>query len=109
MAREPKGSLVGTDTFRSGAKSLHRSQLYEKNMGETSIERSGLVRTESPLSGNLLLSTMNTTHKVRDPIAGSLLVYQGRHAIVQAPLQKQQFQFSRSLYLTKDIDVTIQT
>ena len=30
-------------------------------------------------------------------------------AVVTAPIQKQQMNFSRNFYLTKDVDVTIQT
>ncbi|GAX76703.1 hypothetical protein CEUSTIGMA_g4149.t1 [Chlamydomonas eustigma] len=108
MTREPKSLLLGTDTFR-GSKSLYRTQLYDKNAGDTVIERSGLVRTDSPISGNLLISTVNSTHKIRDPITGTTLKYKGGTALIQAPLQKQQFQFSKTFYLTKDIDNTIQT
>eukprot|EP00955_Chlamydomonas_euryale_P113340 366212-Chlamydomonas_euryale.AAC.4 len=101
-------AMSGTDTFRGVAgASLLRSTLYSKNPGETSIDRSGLVRTESPISGNLLISTGK--HAVKDPIAGCTLNFLGDRAITAAPAQKQQMLHSRNLYLTKDIDVTIQT
>jgi len=102
--------LVGNDTFRGTLGStLLRTELYQKNFGNTTIDRSGLVRTDSPVSGNLLLSTKSKTHKIRDPIAGCTLKYVGAQATVTAPVQKQQMQFSKQFYLTKDVDITIQT
>lgn len=109
--REPGCSLMGTDTFRGtgSASTLSRTLLYGKNMGDTTRDQSGLVRTDSPVSGNLLVHAHGSTHAVRDPIAGSTLRYHGNTAIVTAPVAKQQLKMSRNFYLTKDIDVTIQT
>ena len=79
---EPFHTLVGTDTFRGIATQaqLSRTQLYEKNTGDTRIERTGLVRTDSPVSGILMLHAQPHRHAVKDPIAGSTLQYHGSKA-----------------------------
>ncbi|KAG1657221.1 hypothetical protein FOA52_011509 [Chlamydomonas sp. UWO 241] len=102
-------AMSGEDTFRgTNGSSLLRSTLYEKNSGDTRTDRCGLVRTQSPVSGNTLLSTTSGASTVKDPISGSHLHFSGSTAEVRTPAQKQQFLHSRNLYLTKDIDVTIQ-
>lgn len=85
-------------------------QLYEKNAGEYTIDKIGLTRTNSAVSGNLLVSTVNKNRSgVRDPMSGTPLRYVGAQARVTTPMAKQQMLYSRSFYLTKDVDISIQT
>ena len=61
------------------------------------------------MSGNTLVSTVNQSHRLRDPIAGAVLHYSGQRVVVSAPLQKQQLLHSRTFHCAKDVDVMIQT
>lgn len=101
----------GMDTFRGTGldSSMLRTGLYQKNEGDYNVERSTLTRTDSPISGNMLISLMRTDHKIRDPIAGATLKYTGDRAVVTTPVQKQQQHHSKQFWLTKDVDITIQT
>ncbi len=111
MNRTAPVALVGMDTFRGGeaGSTLFRTQLYDKTNKETTTDRSGITRTASPISGNLLISSASASKDLKDPIAGTTLRRQGGKATVTAPVQKQQFLNSRKFYLTRDVDVTIQT
>lgn len=102
--------LLGTDTFRGTANStLMRTALYNKNGGDIDVHKSGLLRLESPISGNLLVSTASAQQKLRDPISGTNLRYAGGHAVVTTHAMKQELVCSRKFYVTKDVDITIQT
>lgn len=100
---------VGTNTFRGTRGSTFlRETLYAKNEGSYATDSQQLRRTDSPISGNLLVSRESMSRKLKDPISGTLLRYSGGRAQVTAPLMKQELNRSKEFYLTRDIDVTIQ-
>ena len=78
--RDPDFLMVGTDTFRGTMGStLLRTQLYAKNEGEHRVFRDGLQKTDSSISGNLLVSAKsmnqnvsNSTFLSRAPLAEQL-------------------------------------
>ncbi|KAJ9519869.1 hypothetical protein QJQ45_014581 [Haematococcus lacustris] len=107
--REAGSSLptLGTDTFRHTRSSLLRTSLYNKNDGAVT-EVLGTTRTSSPASGDMLL-TVSRSQRVRDPLTGATLSIKGGHAQVTTPVQKQQMRFSKQFYVTKDVDITVQT
>jgi len=98
------------NTFRGtlGA-SMLRGTLYQKNTGDVAQDELGLVRTSSPISGSLLLSRSTAHGHVKDPMTGTTLHRQGATAVVSTPVQKQQLRFSKKFYLTKDVDISLQT
>lgn len=109
--RDPEFLLLGKDTFRGVGpdSTMLRTELYNKNEGHHTVKHDGLARTESAVSGNILVSAHQRKDKIRDPIAGCSLRIHGDRATVTAPATKQQFAFSKKFYNTKDIDLTIQT
>lgn len=97
IASLPPGMTVGTDTFRGtglfrGTTSGElRTQLYQKNAGEVRHDlTAGLVRTDSPISGSLLLTRASAQHSVKDPMTGTVLRYKGQEAVPTTPVQKQE-------------------
>lgn len=102
--------VVSGDTFRGTLNaSLLRSTLYQKNAGVVEHLTSELVHVESPVSGVMLTSTGSRKNNIRDPICGAVLHYDNTIATVTAPVRKQQMLHSRKFFLTKDVDLTIQT
>ncbi|MEW5309252.1 MAG: hypothetical protein WDW38_001151 [Sanguina aurantia] len=102
--------VVPGDTFRGTLNaSLLRNTLYQKNAGAVEHLTNNLVHVESPVSGVKLTSTSTRRNNIRDPICGAVLHYDTTVATVTAPVRKQQMLHSRSFFLTKDVDLTIQT
>ncbi|KAF5829687.1 hypothetical protein DUNSADRAFT_15662 [Dunaliella salina] len=72
------------------------------------IDRTQLVRTESPISGSLLVSNGSVNQAVRDPMTGTTLKFNGGHAAVTTPALRQELKHTKKFYITKDVDITIQ-
>ncbi len=85
--REPKYLSLGLNTFRAGGSTLLRGTLYAKNLGIVNTSQVGLVRTESPISGDLLLSRQVPHQAVKDPLSGHTLKFKGGAAQVRACAQ----------------------
>lgn len=78
----PAGYWLGSDTFRGTLKGTGtgglgqalsetlRCELYNKNEGHVTKDRCQLVRTESPISGDLLISNGSVVQAVKDPLTG---------------------------------------
>ncbi len=105
--------FLGKDTFRGTTHSstASRLSLYSKNGGEVSVDNTSVVyRVESPVSGNLLVTPISQKQPgVKDPISGTPMRYHGSSAVIQTPGQINQFARSRKFYMTKDVNVSIQT
>ncbi|KAG2487009.1 hypothetical protein HYH03_014380 [Edaphochlamys debaryana] len=104
---------VGLDTFRgTGMNSTaSRMSLYSKNGGDVRVDNTGVVmRVESPVSGDLLITPVAKNRPgVKDPVAGTPMRYHGGTALLQTPATNNQFLRTRKFYITKDVDITIQT
>mmetsp|Transcript_21337 Transcript_21337/g.59167 ORF Transcript_21337/g.59167 Transcript_21337/m.59167 type:complete len:160 (+) Transcript_21337:1930-2409(+) len=110
------GVYIGTDTFRGSllegtgldATQTLRPSLYSKNQGQVTQDRTQLVRTESPISGSLLVSNGSVHQAVKDPMTGTTLKFKGGHAAVTTPVLRQELKHTKKFYITKDVDITIQ-
>lgn len=103
---------VGRDTFRGTfGSTASRQSLYSKNGGERSPDNTcTMYRVESPVSGNLLITPLSRNRpSVRDPISGTPMRYCGNVAVVTTPGQVNQFSRCRRFFISRDVDVTIQT
>ncbi len=68
------------------------------------------LRVDSPLSGDLLVAPVaKNLVGVRDPVAGCRLRREGDTAIPETIGAKMPFMRSRRFYISKDVDVIIQT
>jgi hypothetical protein len=93
MGQQQKHPRLGTDTF-SGAGSLAgtRPLFFGKTLGQIELERSGLLKVASPISGHTLTvpdgSGPNHHAKIKDPICGTVLNL-GNQACVVTPVLTQ--------------------
>ncbi|KAG2454380.1 hypothetical protein HYH02_001403 [Chlamydomonas schloesseri] len=105
--------FVGTDTFRgtSASSTASRMSLYSKNGGEVGLDNTcNVLRVESPISGDLLVAPLaRNWGNVRDPVSGTPMRFHGEMAVLQTPGAGNQLMRHRNFYITKDVDITIQT
>ncbi|PNW70729.1 hypothetical protein CHLRE_17g732150v5 [Chlamydomonas reinhardtii] len=105
--------FVGTDTFRgtNASSTASRMSLYSKNGGEVGLDNTcNVLRVESPITGDLLVTPLARNRAgVRDPVSGTPMRYHGEMAVLQTPGAGNQLQRHRKFYITKDVDITIQT
>jgi len=110
MVQQQQGTM-DCHTFQTSAGS---SRFFCKTLGQKELERSGLLKVASPVSGYTLTvpdgSGPNHHAAIKDPITGTVLRLDGgAQAQVVTPVVLQPQVYSRKFYLTSDIDVAIAT
>jgi hypothetical protein len=93
MVQQPQHARLGTDTFSSaGSLAGTRPLFFGKTLGQMELERSGLLKVASPISGHTLTvpdgSGPNHHAKIMDPISGTVLKL-GSQACVVTPVLTQ--------------------
>lgn len=78
---------LGADTFSGpGSLGTHRPAFFGKTLGQMELERSGLLKVASPISGHTLTvpdgSGPNHHAAIKDPITGTVLKLDGQAKIV---------------------------
>jgi hypothetical protein len=92
--QRPQHATLGADTFRGAGSFGSRPLFFGKTLGQLELERSGLLKVASPISGATLTvpdgSGPNHHASIRDPLTGTVLSLWHQAQIVTPVLEQPQ-------------------